>query len=194
MSPARPSYHRVMGEPLVAFGATPERIAAAVHAVVVSDGVRAARLKAGAAQSVVEAPADLDVVRWFQSLVELGFLVASADGFADSERSALAGLLELVTSEAIDKEMLELHLDELAQQVEILGRSQRLARAAQELDDPKAADDALAFAALVAMADGHLGQVELDTLVELGGHLSIAPDRVKALALALAGEVEAQLQ
>lgn len=183
------------GDPIVAFaGASPERIAAAVHAVVVSDGVRAARLKAGAAQSVADAPADLDAARWFQSLVELGFLVASADGFADSERSALAGLLELVTSETIDKEMLELHLGELAQQVDILGRTQRLARAAQEIDDPAAADDAVAFAALVAMADGHLGAVELDALVELGGHLSITPDRVRALALALAGEVEAKLR
>lgn len=184
-----------MGESIVAFdGATPERIAAAVHAVVVSDGVRAARLKTGAAQSIAESPADLDSARWFQSLVELGFLVASADGFDPSERSALAGLLELVTCETIDKEILELHLDELAQQVDVLGRTQRLARAAQELDDPSAADDAVAFAALVAMSDGHLGAVELDALVELGGHLSIAPDRVRALALALAGEVEANLR
>jgi tellurite resistance protein len=184
-----------MGEPIVAFaGATPERIAAAVHAVVVSDGVRAARLKSGAAQSIAEAPADLDSARWFQSLVELGFLIASADGFADSERSALAGLLELVTSETIDKEMLELHLSELEQQVDVMGRTQRLARAAGELDDPSAADDAVAFAALVAMADGHLGGVELDALVELGGVLSIPADRVRSLALALAGEVEAQLR
>jgi len=192
-----PRYHRPMGDPapIVSFtGASPERLAKAVHAVVVADGVRAARLKAGAAQSVVDAPADLDVVRWFQSLVELGFLVASADGFADSERSALAGLLELVTSEAIDKELLELHLGELAQQVDILGRTQRLARAAMEVDDPAAADDAIAFAALVAMADGHLGAVELDALVELGGHLARSPDHVRALTLALAGEVEAQLR
>jgi tellurite resistance protein len=184
-----------MGDPIVAFaGAEPERSAAAIHAVVVSDGVRAARLQSGARQSIAEAPADLDAARWCQSLVVLGFLVSSADGFADDERRLLAGLLELVVSETIDREMLELHLGELAEQVEILGRTQRLARAAQELDDPAAADDALAFAALVAMADGTLGQVELDALVELGGFLSIAPDRVRALTLALAGEVEARLR
>lgn len=184
-----------MGDPIVAFaGATPERIAAAIHAVVVSDGVRAARLESGAQQSIAETPADLDAARWFQSLVELGFLIASADGFADDERRVLAGLLELVVSETIDREMLELHLGELAQQVDVMGRTQRLARAAQELDDPRAADDAVAFAALVAMADGTLGQVELDALVELGGFLSIAPDRVRALTLALAGEVEAKLR
>lgn len=184
-----------MGDSIVAFaGATPERIAAAIHAVVVSDGVRAARLQAGAQQSIAETPADLDSARWFQSLVELGFLIASADGFADEERKALAGLLELVTSETIDREMLELHLGELAEQVDILGRTQRLARTAEELADPGAADDALAFAALVSMADGTLGQTELDALVELGGFLSIPADRVRSLALALARQVEEQLQ
>jgi hypothetical protein len=44
------------------------------------------------------------------------------------------------------------------------------------------------------MADGHLGAVELDALVELGGHLARSPDHVRALTLALAGEVEAQLR
>lgn len=181
--------------PILAFpGVAPERLAAAVHAVVVADGVRAARLQAGAAQAVTATPTDLDAVNWFQSLVELGWLVSSADGFDDSERTALAALLELLTAEVVDREMLELHLAELASQVEIMGRTQRLARAAQELADQAASDDAVAFAALVAMSDGHLGAAELDELVQLGGFLAIPPERVRALVLALGREVEAQLR
>ncbi|MBZ0231066.1 MAG: hypothetical protein K8M05_01840 [Deltaproteobacteria bacterium] len=180
-------------EPVVALSAPPERIAQAVHKVVTSDGVRAARLAAGASQSLVDEPTDATSARWFQSLVELGWLVASADGFAPAERASMAALLATVTGKAVDEPVLEQHLGELAQQVDIMGRSQRLARAAAELADQSAGDDALAFAALVAMADGRLEQIELDALVALGSYVSIDAARVRALVTALAKDVEANL-
>src|SRR6266511_4358835 len=97
-----------MGNPapvvaVISFRATPERIATAVHKVVTSDGVRAARLAAGASQSLVDEPTDLDSARWFQSLVELGWLVASADGFDPAERTSMATLLATLTGKAVDE-------------------------------------------------------------------------------------------
>ncbi len=181
--------------PVVALDATdPARIARAVHHVVVSDGVRAARLAAGASQSVVDNPTDTRSADWFLSLVELGWLVASADGFDPAERTSMAALLATVTGEAVNEHMLDRHLGELAEQVEIMGRSQRLARAAAELADQSAGDDALAFAALVAMADGRLEQIELDALIALGSYVSIDADRVRALVASLAADVEANLR
>ena len=179
--------------PIVALSATPERIAQAVHKVVTADGVRAARLAAGASQSLVEEPTDVNSARWFQSLVELGWLVASADGFDPAERASMAALLATVTGKAVDEQLLEQHLAELAHQVDIMGRSQRLARAAAELHDQSSGDDALAFAALVAMADGRLEQIELDTLIALGSYMSIDTAQVRALVAALAKDVEANL-
>jgi tellurite resistance protein len=179
--------------PVVALSATPERIATAVHKVVTADGVRAARLAAGASQSLVDDPTDVDSARWFQSLVELGWLVASADGFDPAERTAMATLLATCTGKAVDEKLLDQHLGELAEQVDIMGRSQRLARAAAELADQSAGDDALAFAALVAMADGRLEQIELDTLIAIGSYLSIDTARVRTLVDTLAKDVEANL-
>lgn len=180
-------------DPVVALSAPPERIAQAVHKVVASDGVRAARLAAGASQSLVDEPSDPSTARWFQSLVELAWLVSSADGFDPAERASMATLLATVTGKSVDEPTLELHLGELAQQVDIMGRSQRLARAAAELADQSAGDDALAFAALVAMADGRLEQIELDALVALGSYVSIDAARVRALVTALAKDVEKYL-
>jgi tellurite resistance protein len=180
-------------DPVVALNAAPERIAQAVHKVVTSDGVRAARLAAGASQSLVDEPTDAQSARWFQSLVELGWLVASADGFDPAERASMATLLATVTGKAVDENVLEQHLGELAQQVDIMGRSQRLARAATELADQSAGDDALAFAALVAMADGRLEPIELDALIALGSYVAIDAARVRALVAALAKDVEANL-
>ena len=180
-------------EPIVALSATPERIAQAVHKVVTSDGVRAARLAAGASQSLIDEPTDVNSARWFQSLVELGWLVASADGFDPAERAAMASLLATVTGKAVDEKLLEQHLGELAEQVDIMGRSQRLARAAAELADQSSGDDALAFAALVAMADGRLEPIELDALIAIGSYLSIGGEQVRSLVAALAKDVEANL-
>ncbi len=180
--------------PFVALpAADPARLAAAVHKVVTSNGARAARLQAGAAQSVVDRPSDPDSARWFQSLVELGWLVASADGFDPAEQAAMAALLATVTGQAVDHQLLDRHLDDLSDQVAIMGRSQRLARAAAELHDQSAGDDALTFAALVAMADGRLDHVELDALIELGDRLSITAEHVRTLVQSLATDVEANL-
>ena len=71
-------------EPIVAFpDVDPERLLAALCAAVTGDGPREIRLRTSASQCVVDEPSDLSAARWFQSLVELAYLVASADGYSE---------------------------------------------------------------------------------------------------------------
>src|SRR5258707_323609 len=63
-----------------------------------------ASLREGAA--AVRAESDDVKPRHFQSMLELGYLVASADGFADAERHALAALLEQITGSAVNHDEL----------------------------------------------------------------------------------------
>lgn len=181
--------------PIVAFpGVDADRLLTALCAAVTGDGPRAVRLRTSASQCVVDEPSDLAAARWFQSLVELAYLVASADGFSPAERASLALLIERATGRTVERELLEQHLAELEVQTDILGRHQRLARAAAEVRDQPSVDDALAFAALVAMADGTLAKPEHDALLELAGHLEIEPVQVRALVAVLVDDVERRLR
>ena len=184
-----------MSEPdaIALAGADPERLAAAIHAEAIGDEARAARLRAGAQQSAAETPSDLDTARRFQTVLELGYLVASADGFDDRERSSLARLLESITGAALDHDVLELHFRDLDEGVAALGRRERLARVAAELEVEHDRIEALELATLIALADGKLGAPELDVLVEAGGHMDIAPTKVRALVDGVGARVKARL-
>jgi tellurite resistance protein len=171
----------------------PARRAAAIHAVATEDGGRAARLHEGARASVADA-GEVATARAFQTTLELGYLVASADGFAKDERETLSRLLESITGAAVDHATLTLHFLDLDEAVEALGRRERLARLAAELDGTAAAEEAVSLAALIAMADGRLSDRELEVLVELGGHVSLGAERVRAIVDDMAGRVVAQLR
>jgi tellurite resistance protein len=172
----------------------PARLAAAVHAVLTGDAARGAalpsadHLRAGAAATTGDAGGP--AARRFQALLELGYLAASADGLDAGEREALARLLEQVTGAAVDRDTLELHFRDLDEAVAMLGRRERLARVAAELDDGDEPSEALGFAALVAMADGRLGAAELDVLVELGASLALGAGEVRAVVDQVAASLE----
>src|SRR5262245_45778790 len=124
------------------------------------------QLRAGA--DATRGGGDDQQARMFQSILELGYLVASADGFADEERQALAALLEQATGAAVNREELELHFHDLDDAVAMLGRRERLRRAAADFDDALGRTHAISFTALIAVADGVLGQPEIEALAELG--------------------------
>jgi tellurite resistance protein len=170
------------------------RLAAAIHAVVVEEPDRVARLRAGAHDSMTAMPIESQPARRFQTLLEIGYLVASADGFASEERASLARLLESVTGEAINHAALELHFRDLDDAVASLGRRERLARVAADLDDEAAGEEAIGLAALIAMADGALGRAELDALVELGEHIGMSAQRVRGVVDQAVERLEAQLR
>ena len=163
----------------------PARFAAAVRAMLGEGGEMAplpssARLEADAAAAVVDG-GDADGSRRFQALVELGYLAASADGLDPAERDALATLIERLTGAAVDHGTLDRHLCDLDAAAAMLGRRERLARVAADLGDGDKRDEALGFAALIAMADGRLHAEELAVLDELGGCFGLATSEVRAI-------------
>ena len=127
-----------------------------------------------------EQPDDAATATRFQTLLELGYLVASADGFAEEESASLASLLERVTASAIDRGALQLHFRDLDEAVAAHGRRERTARLAAELDDA-AAEDAISLVVTIAMADGKLSEQEHAVLLELGEHLRLPAARLRAL-------------
>lgn len=130
---------------------------------------------------------------YFVSILELAYLVASADGFADEERSTLADLLERLTGEAMGHDALELHFKDLADGVEMLGRRERLRRAAEDFADPTRQHEALGFAAVVALADGVLAGPENAALAELGGHFGFSSDEIAKVVGGIVARVRAEL-
>lgn len=170
------------------------RLAEAVLAVVHEDADRLGWLRAGAASTVAESPDDPEAARRFQTVLELAYLVASADGFADAERVSLAALLERMTSAAVDHATLELHFRDLDDAVALLGRRERLARASADVDGPTQGEEVIGLVATVALADGHISGPEYDALVELGRHIGVGAARVRALVGSAAKRVGAQLR
>jgi tellurite resistance protein len=149
------------------------------------------RLKLGAQATLAEQ--DSDVSKYFQSMLELGYLVASADGFAEEERHALAELLEAVTGEAVKRDVLDLHFKDLEEAVEMLGRHERLRRAAADFEDGMSKGEALGFAALVALADGKLGELEASALKEMGANLGLSADEIDEAIEEVISNVKNQL-
>jgi tellurite resistance protein len=152
-----------------------------------------AKLRVGAEQAQKEEAEDLRAAEYFQSLLELGYLVASADGLAADERETLALLLEHATDAAVNRDVLQLHFFDLEATCAALGRSERLSRVAANLDTPSAREEAISFAALVAMADGSLEPAEVQVLIELGRHFSLSAAQVESLAGRVAESIRQQL-
>ncbi len=123
-------------------------------------------------------PEDLSA---FFSVLELGYLAASADGLDDAERDALAAVLERATGAKIDRAAFDAHFEDLDATVAALGRRERLARAAADFEDGPARAAALQFAALVAIGDGKLADDEMGVLTEVGAMFELAPERITAL-------------
>jgi len=153
-----------------------------------------AQLRTGAQQALKEEADDARAAEYFQSLLELGYLVASADGLAAEERETLALLLEHATDSVINRDAVQLHFSDLDATCAALGRGERLGRVAANLDTERAREEALSFAALVAMADGTLEQAELGVLVELGQHFAFSPEQVQAVVARVADCIRQQLQ
>jgi len=136
------------------------------------------RLREGATQALAGNSEHPEAGAAFQGLLEVGYLVASADGLADSERHALAELLERVTGRVADRKIMEQHFADLDAACAMLGRRERLRRAAAEFEDPAARREALGFAALISLMDGAIGEPEREALVVLGEHFEMAEDEI----------------
>jgi tellurite resistance protein len=149
---------------------------------------------AGAKEAAKGTADDRAAAGYFQSLLEVGYLVASADGLAPEERDALAQLVEHATVSAVNRETLRLHFDDLGAGSDMLGRRERLARVAADLETPEARDEAIRFGTLVGIADGTLDPAEMDVLWELGSHFSLQPDEVTTIIESVASGIEEVLR
>jgi tellurite resistance protein len=143
----------------------------------------------GAATAAHEANDD-DSAWYFQSLLELSYIVASADGFADEERRTLAVLLEQVTGAATSADELTLHFKDLDSAIRMLGKGERLRRAAAQFETERARTEALSFVTVVAASDGELADVERDVLDELGSLLTLDEAAVAKIVDGVLGELE----
>jgi tellurite resistance protein len=170
-----------------------DRLANAVQAAVMARSPLADELRHGAELSVRGEPNDVATAKRFQTYLELGYLVASADGFAEQERASLAALLEGVTQSAIDHEVLDHHFQDLGDSVQLLGRSQRLARAAADVE-AGTGEEAIGLVTLIALADGVLGKDEHQVLHDLGRYTDVPPERVDALIDEAVAQVKERLQ
>ncbi len=150
------------------------------------------RLREGASATLESR--DAEVSTYFTSMLEIGYLIASADGFAEEERHALANLLEQVTGKTVGHDVLELHFRDLDDAVEMLGRRERLRRAAEDFVGGMGEEEALGFAAVVAIADGKLAEPEANALLELGGHFGLTPERVAQVIDGIVARLKAQLE
>lgn len=172
--------------------ASAERLRTAVEGVLVE---QSAELRRGAeeARKQTDNVHDPRALERFLSLLELAYLTASADGLADGERDALAHSIETATGGVIDAKMLLTHFADLDDASEMLGRRERLGRTAANFTDEPARDQALRFAAVVAMADGKLDDTEGEVLVELGDHFGYDAARVQIIVDDVAGQIEEAL-
>jgi len=172
-----------------------DRVRAAVQAAVEHASAGALPTKQVLQHGAEETLKSGDVVAstYFVSILELAYLVASADGFAEEERHTLASLLERLTGDAVHHDQLELHFKDLDDAVEMLGRRERLRRAAEDFGDATRQHEALGFAAVVALADGKLAEPENAALSELGGHFGFSPDETANVVGGIVQRVRAEL-
>jgi tellurite resistance protein len=152
------------------------------------------RLKQGAQETMKEEAQDARAAEYFQSLLELGYLVASADGLAKEEREALAKLVEQATESVVEREALKRHFDDLDGGAEVLGRRERLARVAANFEDSAAREEAIGFAVLIAIADGKLADPEARVLLELGTHFSLTEGEVESVLDQVVASIKVALE
>ena len=90
-------------------------------------------------------------------------------------------LLEYATAAAASRDVLLLHFNDLDATSAALGRSERLLRAASSFESSSSREQAISFAALVAVDDGLLDGAEMQVLLSLGKLFSLSTEQVRAL-------------
>ena len=119
--------------------------------------------------------------RYFGAIVETCYLVAIADGFAEEERGAVANLVSFATGDALTPERAEEVFAAYAKLLEEQGLEARLNAIAERLDDFVAREEAMSFAALVAVADRELAEREAVMLMALAKRFDFSRGEVQVV-------------
>ncbi len=114
-------------------------------------------------------------------MIEASYLVAAADGLVEAEQDALSDLIAHTTGSAVDVETLQemfARFDEMLKEHGLEGRLQAIA---SSFDDFMAREEAMSFAALIAISDGELAPAEEVALIALGARLDFSTGEVQAI-------------
>ena len=178
--------------------ATPEAMLAAIAAVLETrteaplaggDDARlpttAERFRTSAANAVQDG--------FFLASLEAAYLVAAADGVDARERAALGDLVRRITGLDLDSEILAEQFATFDAAAKATSRAARLEAVAMRLGGFVEREEALGFAALVAMADHHFARKEARALIELGEAFGFSVGEVQALLDGLAAAIREAL-
>jgi hypothetical protein len=135
----------------------------------------------GAAQLAAKQADDEEAARYFRAIVEICCLVAAADGVADEERAAVAELIACASGEAFEPDKAAALFTGFADLLAAEGLEKRLDAVVEQLDGFLAREEAMSFAALVAVADRALGDRELAVLVAFGKRCGFSFGEVQQL-------------
>jgi hypothetical protein len=150
-------------------------------------------LEHGAAELIKESPEDAAAARYFASIVEACYLVAAADGFQEEERVAVSTLMQHATGATIDDARLQEMFDGFERALYSEGLEKRLDSVAGEFQDFMAREEAMSFAALVAISDRVLDLKEVVTLTALGKRFDFSAGEVEAVIAAVAASLKRAL-
>ncbi len=136
---------------------------------------------------------DGDSQSFFSAALEAAYLVAAADGVDDGERALLGELVHKVTGVAVHADELAEHFAQFEAAARASSRTARLEAVTARLDGFIEREEALGFAALVAMADQHFARKEARALIELGETFGFSAGEVQALLQSLVAAIEKAL-
>jgi tellurite resistance protein len=139
--------------------------------------------------SAVEDPG----ARFFLASLEAAYLVAAADGVDGPERAALGELVGAITGLDLQPEVLADHFATFDAAAKASSRAARVEGVAARLPDFVEREQALGFAAIVAMADQHFARKEARALIELGEAFGFSVGEVQALLDSLVGSIRQAL-
>ncbi len=126
-------------------------------------------------------PGDEEAGRYFNAIVETCYLVATADGFAEEERGAVQDLVGFATGDVFTGERAQGLFAAYGKLLEEQGLEARLDAIAESLDDFVAREEAMSFAALVAVADRELQDKEAVMLMALASRFEYSRGEVQAV-------------
>jgi tellurite resistance protein len=127
--------------------------------------------------------------KYFSAIIESCVMVAAADGLAGEERDAVIELIRLSTGEDMGSDRAGELFDAYAGLLEEQGLETRLDAVAERLDDFLARQEAMGFAALVAIADRELADREFVVLMALAKRLDFSRGEVEAVIRQVAAEL-----
>lgn len=137
---------------------------------------------------------DAEAGKYFSAVVEACYLVAAADGMAQVERGAVAHLIKCATGGGLDEP--DSIFDAYSQLLERQGLEARLDAVADKLEDFMAREEAMGFAASIAVADRELARTEGVVLMALAKRFDYSQGEVQAavdqVAKMLVAAIEAQ--